>query len=719
MVEQIDSEHYETWSANNAGNQLEQSQELYQKPVLTKTWFHTGAFLDRERILTHFKDEYWIAEYNRAFANEPLTIQEPELTDARIIASDIIQDQEVISNLTGDEWREALRSCKGMTLRQEVFALDAPASEATEEDLQKQMTPYSVATHNCLIQLLQPRKDNPHGVFIVTESEAISIHYERNPDDPRIAHTLNTKLDEIGNVLEAASVVYPRMKNESDEDKSLPSSIDVELKKTLETEQKKTFITYTRNTFTNDIDNVDEPNAFRLRAPVETETFELTGLTKTSSFYGLLDFKSILGPRSSEIQYHESPIPGITQRRLIEHVRTLYYDEDLTTPAKLGKLTAHGIPYESYQLAYTPALLTHLFGTKIPDPNETMTEGRFVHNGEGDSNWWIRSGVVQLFDPSSGETDDTARGRFFSPIAYADPFGLKTTVEYYKDYFLFVESTVDALENRAIVEAFDFRTLAPRRMRDINDNLSEVLVDELGLVKAVAVLGKDLNNDGSPELELADNLSGLSEITEAETTDIESFFQSEDSVELDAIGRRLLGQATSRFLYDFDTYRNSGKPVVTAAITRETHHAHLEAGEQTKLQIGFEYSDGLGNVAMVKAQAEPGIAKQLVPAADGSYTVSEVDTKSMTSQRLRWIGNGRTVLNNKGNPVKQYEPYFSVTPHYEDAKELVETGVTPILYYDPLDRMIRTEYPNQTFSKVEFDAWKQVSYDKHNEVPVS
>ena len=67
MVEQIDTEYYPEWSSNNAGNQLEKDEKLYQKPVLTKTWFHTGAFLGREKILNHFKSEYWFEEYNRSF----------------------------------------------------------------------------------------------------------------------------------------------------------------------------------------------------------------------------------------------------------------------------------------------------------------------------------------------------------------------------------------------------------------------------------------------------------------------------------------------------------------------------------------------------------------------------------------------------------------------------------------------------------------------------
>ena len=54
-------------------------------------------------------------------------------------------------------------------------------------------------------------------------------------------------------------------------------------------------------------------------------------------------------------------------------------------------------------------------------------------------------------------------------------------------------------------------------MKDPNDNLSEVHMDELGLVKAMAVFGK--GNE-------ADDLAGLNEFTsDAEKTQIARFFQ--------------------------------------------------------------------------------------------------------------------------------------------------------------------------------------------------
>ena len=102
--------------------------------------------------------------------------------------------------------------------------------------------------------------------------------------------------------------------------------------------------------------------------------------------------------------------------------------------------------------------------------------------------------------------------------------------------------------------------------------------------------------------------------------------------------------------------------------------------------------------------------------ADDTYAVADVDTAALDPRQLRWIGSGRTVLNNKGNTVKQYEPYFSISHEYEDLKELVETGVTPLMYYDALGRLAKTEMPDGTFSRTVFGAWKQIRYDANDTV---
>ena len=56
----------------------------------------------------------------------------------------------------------------------------------------------------------------------------------------------------------------------------------------------------------------------------------------------------------------------------------------------------------------------------------------------------------------------------------------------------------------------------------------------------------------------------------------------------------------------------------------------------------FSYSDGFGREIQRKVQAEPG------PLDPGGPSVA-----------ARWVGSGWTIFNNKGKPVRQYEPFFS------------------------------------------------------------
>ncbi|WP_303315887.1 SpvB/TcaC N-terminal domain-containing protein [Flavivirga abyssicola] len=698
-VEQLDSEYFEVFEKTGASNVV--TKEHHQPPVLTKTWFHTGAFLDKKKILTQFKKEYWYEIFKeKGFDVEPI---EYELPDATLSVAENITNLDVDS-LEVEECIEALRACKGMVLRRETFALDAE-DENDLEQIKKQLTPYNVTTHNCDIQLLQQKHQNKHAVYIVRESEAITYAYERNPEDPRIAHKLNIEIDEYGNIVESASVVYPRIQTEDLlKDAPTDSVAARNAKQHARNEQQKRWITYSVNDFTNDITT---PQNYLLRKGWQNKTYEVTGMTPAEDIFTIDDFKNSLNSLP-EIEYQKKPEEGIVQKRLIEHIKTKYYNDTLSAPLLDGQLGVFGVNYENYQLAYTPNLLQSIYTPTDYSQEFEVTESDMLEAKyyQEDTNWWVRSGTIQFFN--IGETFEDIKERFLNPISYTNPFGTKTEV-FYDPLFIFVNRTLDPLGNESQVLEFNYRTLSPTKMRDFNDNIASVIMNELGFVKAGAIEGKDTNNDKIGEE--ADNLIGIAEIADnAEQSLIDSFFEIAqvhdvcNYAELQSVAKDLLKSASSCMIYNFNQ-----KPTVAASIIREQHA--LE-NLDSPIQISFEYSDGLGNVAMTKVQAEPGIAKKAIQLDNEEWDIEEVDTVN----QLRWIGNGRTVLNNKGNPIKQYEPYFSVSPMHEDAAGLVETGVTPIIYYDAVGRSIKTEFPNGTFTKVEFDAWKYNSYDANDTV---
>src|SRR5260370_15980771 len=176
--------------------------------------------------------------------------------------------------------------------------------------------------------------------------------------------------------------------------------------------------------------------------------------------------------------------------------------------------------------------------------------------------------------------------------------------------------------------------------------------------------------------------SFANDLSAAET---KSFFDAADPTAL-AIAH--LGSATTRIIYDLQRV-----PVRAAAIERETHVADLAEGAQTSIQLRLSYSDGFGRVAQAKARAAPGPLDPEDPA-------SQIATP-------RWLTTGATIYNNKGLPVRKFEPFFAAVP----AVAIEQRRLSSTLLYDPAARVVAALHPNHTFQKAVFDAWQQETWD--------
>ena len=208
--------------------------------------------------------------------------------------------------------------------------------------------------------------------------------------------------------------------------------------------------------------------------------------------------------------------------------------------------------------------------------------------------------------------------------------------------------TRDALGNRVTVDANDYRVLQPRLVSDPNRNQTEVAFDTLGMVVGTAVMGKPL-----PAPAEGDSLTGfVADLTQAQ---LDAFF---DAADPHATAPALLRDATTRIVYDLDRFRRTRQanpndptqwqPACAATLARETHASAPLPPQGLKIQLSFSYSDGFGREIQKKIQAEPG------PLVDGGPVVNP-----------RWVGSGWTIFNNKGKPVRQYEPFFSATHRFE------------------------------------------------------
>ncbi|HEX7600925.1 MAG TPA: SpvB/TcaC N-terminal domain-containing protein, partial [Polyangiaceae bacterium] len=118
-------------------------------PVVTKTWFHTGAWKDQADIAAHFATEYY----------------DPTTALPRTLLSNFSAEN-------AQEEREAARALKGSLLRQEVYA---------EDDTPLASHPFSVSERCYEVRRLQPAAaGTKHGVYFAHPREVVDYHYERD-----------------------------------------------------------------------------------------------------------------------------------------------------------------------------------------------------------------------------------------------------------------------------------------------------------------------------------------------------------------------------------------------------------------------------------------------------------------------------------------------------------------------------------------------------------
>ncbi|SDD07166.1 RHS repeat-associated core domain-containing protein [Glycomyces harbinensis] len=595
-VETIDTEAYAVLpeGANTA------DADLHQPPVLTRTWFHTGAAAGAgERMLHARRDQYW---------------ENPAVPEAAL------PEPGTPAGLSDEEYRQACRALKGVTLRTEVYGLD----ETPESAL-----PYSVSESAYDVVLRQPLGDRRHAVFQLLPTEAVSYAYDRRPEDPRVSHSLVLETDDLGLPLRTAAVAYGR------------AVVDLELPQVIRDAQARPRGGYSETEYTADVLG---PDTRRLRQVCETRSYELAGLPAGHLSRSEVDAIVAAADRAPYETVDEDgtvPTPDGPVLRLIGRTQSFFRSDDLATALPLGVHESLGLGHHGRGLVLTDGLVAGYYDGSVSDA-ELLAAG-YQHFDQG---WWAPSGTV-LYASDAAD-------HFYLPAGAADPLGVTATIA--RDaHDLMVVLAVDALGREVRIEP-DYRLLAPRAVTDPAGVRAEAAFDVLGATVATALVGRP----GEPDMDTLDDPT-------AETD------------------------------YDLFAWINDGLPVWTRTRRRERHGPSNTAWQET-----YAYFDGGGAPVMNKSRVAPGPAKVWDPDTD---TVSEVEADP------RWVGNGRTVFNNKGLPVKQYQPYFSTTHGYESEAALVETGVTAVPRYDPLGRVFRVDYPDGTLARTETGPWKSVAHD--------
>ncbi|NET56082.1 MAG: toxin [Symploca sp. SIO2E6] len=594
-------------------------------PILTKTWYHTGAWLQQESLFEEYRKEY--------FAGDARARDLPEPTF----------DWDGGKPSTEEE-RQAHVALKGTVLRSEVYGLDGSEDAGN---------PYSVSETCFQVKLLQPLGENEDAVFYLWERESLAYDYERNPHDPRISHQFTVEIDEYGHVLQDCAVAYGRRELTGKE------LLDETRKDLLEQTSLK--VTYTKNR----LDNQAKSQVWLLGVPIESQVYEVQDATLPpgKKYFDWEDITRLL--KDKEVN-------------LLSWDRDYYWNESLTAILGLGGVTSEALLARSeVAVVAKEHILSAFKGVLTADDldKELSDRGKYTKDGE----YWWNPGLTQQY---------LEKKHFYLPGTTSDPFGYETLVEY-DSYLMFATKVTDALGNTTSIEAIDYQTLQPTKIRDINDNISEVKMDALGMVILTSHYGTEWGKH-----------VGFEPLTDASLPE----FDMETALNKP---QTYLQGAASYFYYDLDACKHPGIPVHTVNLIAENYPSYSPPGRGqgwvSPVQTNISYSDGFGREVQTKMRVEPGEAFK----PDGSKE---------ERCEYRWLSSGGKVYNNKGNPVREYEPYFINTYKYVANPALNQFGVSSVLHYDPLDRVIRVDTPKGFYTKVEFTPWEEKHYDENDTV---
>ncbi|MCB0092964.1 MAG: hypothetical protein KDE54_33980, partial [Caldilineaceae bacterium] len=254
--------------------------------------------------------------------------------------------------------------------------------------------------------------------------------------DPRIAHEMTLAFDKFGNVADQIAIAYPR--------RALPVNLP---------EQGKILAVYTKSDYINTPELTEagkEPDYHYIGLPYQRRTYEVTGLRwppdQSERQFRLSDFDDLNTEKDDGEQTEESiALP----QRLLKWNRTYFRPDDEAGildghPLALGKVESLALPYASYQVALSDALIKTVFVKNEGAPSfvtdDMLTEAQYHQEPGIDGYWWVPAGR-QAFDPA----------KFYLPHRSSDPFGNFSTIAYDK-HGLLVTQTTDPMGNRMLAQ---------------------------------------------------------------------------------------------------------------------------------------------------------------------------------------------------------------------------------------------------------------------------
>ncbi|WP_372365162.1 SpvB/TcaC N-terminal domain-containing protein [Candidatus Uabimicrobium sp. HlEnr_7] len=543
FIESWDTEHYEEFSIGKTNISNALNTELHVPPVYTKSWYHTGNFIESPATLAQYREEYWQED------------------DKAVIAPGQIFSSEIFGQ-GGEVVRQAYVALEGQLLRQEIYGLD---------DSEVAKNPYSVSETTTKVRMLQPRQQNLYAVFMSYTQQVLEYHYERDPSDPRVSQQVTLEVDGYGNVKSNITVSYPRRSNAQN----------------VYPEQTKLKAVLTETSYINHLQTTAEPYRL-LGVAYQSKNYQIGGLSipeDSIGFFEQLEHAAVTALQNpiniDDVLGHTAPDGPWS--RLLSWNRSYFWNDNQDAALALGEISTQALLHHTEQATITTDMITEVFASKVTDEMLNNDCGYML---DGDL-WWNR-GLIQYYNNTDSFYLPSQTDGAFDGVDAASHLNPCTIINY-DSYFLLATSISQVLSDDITIEQLvvnDYRVMSPWQITDANQNTSEVLFDCLGMVIATSSYGTVA---GKPA---GDYPLSSYNIIAASFNEVISEPQ------------KYLQNATTYFFYDLFAWQLHQQPICAVSLTRQFHVYQLPQNGQSPIQIAVAYHDGTGNALETKALQE-------------------------------------------------------------------------------------------------------------------
>ncbi|MBS1205283.1 MAG: Insecticidal toxin complex protein [Proteobacteria bacterium] len=552
------------------------------------------------------------------------------------------------------------RGLKGLLLRSELYGAD----DTLQADV-----PYVVTENRLQVRLVEPAGAYPVTWSVIVESRTCT--YERISSDPQCSQQILLSCDAYGQPLKQVSICYPRRSQSADNpypdtlpDGLFASSFDEQqqvLHLALQQSSWHLLSDISAGIWLPGVADASRSNLFTVdAAQVPSAGVTLEDLFKSDGLPGDGNAFTLAG--QARVWYLDGDdSPTTDTQALAFPPRQAFTETAMLDEAVISDLGGNITTQLLEQAGYSP------------------TEYLFAQDGEQDKSLWA---VRQGYSTYAGAT------HFYLPVTFRDTLltGAMTVIR--DDHDCVITQLTDAAGLTTTAE-YDWRFLTPVRITDANDNVSSVTLDALGRVTTLRFSGTENGQ-----------ATGYSDATM-------SVPENPD----DALALTAPLPVAQCLVYAADSWVQEGaKKLPPHTVTLTTDRYDSDAAQQVRQQVVF--SDGFGRMLQTAVRQVDGEA--WLRDKDGSLVTGADGAPSVAESTFRWAVTGRTEYDNKGQPVRTYQPYFLDNWKYISDDSARQDLYADTHFYDPSGREWQVKTAKGWLRRVLFTPWFVVSEDEND-----